>query len=135
MRVQVIDTPLSEVDADLLAVLLFEGDELPEPLSSAARRVASRAGPAEAARSISRSINVTDDLLVLAHPRRDGDGRIRLDPPDGGYLVTNLDLDAAMRLLGGRHHRVAALGVIGVGVGTVLAAIATAAAIGVALFG
>ena len=35
MRVQVIDTPLSEVDADLLAVLLFEGDELPEPLSGA----------------------------------------------------------------------------------------------------
>jgi leucyl aminopeptidase len=35
LRVQVTDTPLSEVDADLLAVLLFEGDELPEPLAGA----------------------------------------------------------------------------------------------------
>jgi leucyl aminopeptidase len=35
LRVQVTDTPLSEVDADLLAVLLFEGDELAEPLAGA----------------------------------------------------------------------------------------------------
>jgi leucyl aminopeptidase len=35
LRVQVTDTPLSEVDADLLALLVFEGDELPEPLSGA----------------------------------------------------------------------------------------------------
>lgn len=35
MRVEVADKPLSEVDADLLAVLLFEGDELPEPLAGA----------------------------------------------------------------------------------------------------
>jgi leucyl aminopeptidase len=35
LRVQVADKPLSEVDADLLAVLLFEGDDLPEPLAGA----------------------------------------------------------------------------------------------------
>jgi leucyl aminopeptidase len=35
MRVQVADTPLSEVDADLVSVLIFEGDELPEPLAGA----------------------------------------------------------------------------------------------------
>ncbi len=35
MRVQVADTPLSEVDADLLAVLVFEGEELPSPLAGA----------------------------------------------------------------------------------------------------
>jgi leucyl aminopeptidase len=35
LRVEVADTPLSEVDADLLAVLVFEGDELPEPLAGA----------------------------------------------------------------------------------------------------
>jgi len=35
LRVQVTDTPLTEVDADLLAVLIFEGDELPEPLAGA----------------------------------------------------------------------------------------------------
>jgi leucyl aminopeptidase len=35
LRVEVADKPLSEVDADFLAVLLFEGDELPEPLVGA----------------------------------------------------------------------------------------------------
>jgi leucyl aminopeptidase len=35
LRVEVADKPLSEVDADLLAVLLFEDDELPEPLTGA----------------------------------------------------------------------------------------------------
>jgi leucyl aminopeptidase len=35
LRVEVADKPLSEVDADLLAVLLFEGDDLPEPLAGA----------------------------------------------------------------------------------------------------
>jgi leucyl aminopeptidase len=35
LRVEVADKPLSEVDADLVAVLIFEGDELPEPLARA----------------------------------------------------------------------------------------------------
>jgi leucyl aminopeptidase len=35
VRVEVADKPLAEIDADLLAVLLFEGDELPEPLAGA----------------------------------------------------------------------------------------------------
>ncbi|HEX3561764.1 MAG TPA: M17 family peptidase N-terminal domain-containing protein, partial [Solirubrobacterales bacterium] len=35
MRVEVSDKPLSEVDSDLLAVLVFDGDELPEPLAGA----------------------------------------------------------------------------------------------------
>ena len=35
MRVQVADKPLSEVDAGLLAVLVFQGDDLPEPLAGA----------------------------------------------------------------------------------------------------
>jgi leucyl aminopeptidase len=35
LRVQITDTPLHEVDADLLAVLVFEGDELPPPLAGA----------------------------------------------------------------------------------------------------
>ena len=35
MRVQVADKPLSEVDADLFAVLVFDGDDLPEPLAGA----------------------------------------------------------------------------------------------------
>jgi leucyl aminopeptidase len=35
LRVEVADKPLAEVDSDLLAVLIFEGDELPEPLAGA----------------------------------------------------------------------------------------------------
>jgi leucyl aminopeptidase len=35
LRVEVADKPLSEVDADLLAVLVFDGDDLPEPLAHA----------------------------------------------------------------------------------------------------
>jgi leucyl aminopeptidase len=35
LRVEVSDKPLTEVDSDLLAVLVFDGDELPEPLAGA----------------------------------------------------------------------------------------------------
>jgi leucyl aminopeptidase len=35
LRVEVADKPLSEVDSDFLAILVFEGDELPEPLAGA----------------------------------------------------------------------------------------------------
>jgi leucyl aminopeptidase len=35
LRVDVADKSLSEVDSDLLAVLLFDGDDLPEPLAGA----------------------------------------------------------------------------------------------------
>jgi leucyl aminopeptidase len=35
VRVEVADKPLAEVEADLLAVMLFEGDDLPEPLAGA----------------------------------------------------------------------------------------------------
>jgi leucyl aminopeptidase len=35
LRVQVADKPLSEIDSDLLVVLIFNGDELPAPLAGA----------------------------------------------------------------------------------------------------
>jgi leucyl aminopeptidase len=35
VRVEVADKPLAEVEADLVAALLFEGEELPEPLADA----------------------------------------------------------------------------------------------------
>jgi leucyl aminopeptidase len=35
VRVEVTDKPLSEVESDLLAVLVFDGDDLPEPLAGA----------------------------------------------------------------------------------------------------
>lgn len=98
-------------------------DELVEPHASAVARLEERLGPATEARSITRSVNVTDRLLLLTAVDRGADGRVRLVPPSGGYLVSTLALDDAMRLLGGRHRRLAAGGVIGLALATVLLAI------------
>lgn len=98
-------------------------DELDEPHASAAARLSERHGPITEARAITRSINVTDRLLVLGRPSRDDHGRARLDAPDGGYLLSTLALDDAMRLLGGRHRRAAAAGVVGIGISVALIAI------------
>jgi hypothetical protein len=102
---------------------VWEGDpaELQEPHTSAVARLEERHGPATAARAVTRTINVTDRLLVLAQPMRE-DGAVRLIPPPGGYLISTLALPDAMRLLGGRRRRAAAYGVVGVTVGLVLAA-------------
>lgn len=113
----------------------WHGDpaELEEPHASAMQRLAERHGPATEARAITRSINVVDRLLLLARAERDESGRPRLEPPDGGFLVTNLELDDAMRLLGGRNRRLVTAAILGLavsvallavgGVGTFLAAI------------
>lgn len=98
-------------------------DELDEPHASAARRLSERHGEASEARALTRTINVTDRLLLLARPVRRADGRTALEAPAGGYLVTNLALGDAMRLLGGRNRRAAAGGVIGLAVAITLLAI------------
>ena len=98
-------------------------DELEEAHAAAAARLAERHGPALEARAVTRTINVTDRLLVLARPVRDEGGRTRLEPPDGGFVITNLALDDAMRLLGGRSRRAAAGGVIGLAIAIALLAI------------
>jgi hypothetical protein len=94
--------------------------ELSEPHASTVAGISARHGPATAARAITRTINVTDRLLVVGRPVRDEGGRVRLDPPDGGYLVTNLALADAMRALGGRRPRLAAAGIVGLGVAAIL---------------
>ena len=103
---------------------VWRGDpaELEEPHASAAARLAERHGSPSEARSITRTVNVTDRLLLLARPARDAAGRPRLDPPDGGYLLSNLALDDAMRLLGGRHRRLAVLAIIGLSLAVALVA-------------
>jgi len=98
-------------------------DALEEPHASAVARLAERYGPATEARAITRSINVTDRLLILARTSRDEAGRARLEPPDGGYLVTNVELADAMRLLGGRRRHAAAAGIIGLALAIALIAI------------
>lgn len=110
-------------------------DELEEPHASAAARLAERHGPLTEARATTRMLNVTDRLLVLAQPVRDAGGSVRLEPPEGGYLLSSLALDDAMRLLGGRHRRAAAAGVIGLGLGIGLVAIGGVGAVLAAILG
>ncbi len=101
---------------------VWRGDpaELEEPHVSAVARLTERHGPATEARATTRSINVTDRLLVLASARLDDAGRPRLEPPGGGFLVTNLELDEAMRLLGGRRGRLVALAIVALAASIVL---------------
>jgi hypothetical protein len=115
---------------------VWRGDPsaLEEPHASAIRRLVERHGRVAAARSIVRTLDVTDRLLVVAQPRRADDGRVRLDPPPGGFVITNLALADAMRLLGGRHRRAAAMGVAGVGLGVAVLVLGIVGAAVAALF-
>jgi hypothetical protein len=104
---------------------VWRGDpaELEEPHASAVARLAERHGAVTEARATTRSLNVTDRLHVLAFARRDGAAPPRLDPPPGGYLITNLALDDAMRLLGGRNRRLVAGSLIALGLSAAAVAI------------
>ena len=111
---------------------VWRGDvaELREPHASAARVLSERQGEeAVEARATTRTINVTDRLLVLARAAARPGGGIALEPPEGGYLITNLALDDAMRLLGGRYRRMTALAVAGLGAGSVLAVVGLVGAV------
>jgi hypothetical protein len=104
---------------------VWRGDpgQLEEPHASATARLAERHGTATGARSVIRTIDVTDRLLVVARAVHDADGRVRLEPPPGGYVISTLALADAMRLLGGPRRRLAVLSVIGVGIGIAVAVI------------
>ena len=101
---------------------VWRGDpaELEEPHASAVARLSERHGPATEARATTRSVNVTDRLLVLARAKLDGAGRPHLEPPSGGYLLTNLELAEAMRLLGGRRGRLAATSILALAASIIL---------------
>ncbi len=104
---------------------VWRGDpaELEEPHASTVAGLTARHGRASEARAITRSLNVTDRLLVVARPVTDERGAVALEPPDGGYLISNLELPDAMRLLGGRHRRAAAGAVIAMGMAIALIAV------------
>jgi hypothetical protein len=110
---------------------VWRGDPalLEEPHASAVARLVERHGPATAARSTVRTLDVTDRLLVVARPSRGDDGRVRLEPPPGGFVITNLALDDAMRLLGGAKRTVAAAGVVGIAIGAALVVIGAVGAL------
>ncbi len=116
---------------------IWRGDpgELEEPHASAVARLRERHDRVDQARAITRTINVTDRLLMLAHPERTADGRVELQPPDPGFVISTLALDDAMRLLGGRHRRIAVAGVIGIGLAVVLVTVGMLGAIASVLLG
>jgi hypothetical protein len=116
---------------------VWRGDpmELEEPHRSAVARLAERTGQATNARATTRTINVTDRLAVIARPVLASDGQVRLEPPAGGFLISALAVDDAMRLLAGRHRRLAAAGVIGTILGAALIAAALLLGLGSLLVG
>jgi len=72
------------------------------------------------ARSITRTISVVDRLLVLARAVRGPDGEVALAPPPGGFVISALELDDAMRLLGGPRRAWLLAGVVLIGLGVLL---------------
>ena len=85
---------------------VWEGltDELPSSYQLAVERLEKEIGPPTAARATTRQITLVDQLTVLAVAGRDPSGRLELRPPAGGFIVSAVDLDVAMRLLAGPHR-------------------------------
>lgn len=102
---------------------VWEGDptELDYSYRAAIERVAASGVPV-AARSVSRMVSVVDRLLLLALVRRNTAGQLRLEPPPGGFVVSTVELDAAMRLLGGPRRRLLLAGAAIMLVGAMLVA-------------
>lgn len=104
--------------------------DLGDSYRPAVDRLAGEFGTLHLARATTRQVSLVDQLIVLAIARRDEHGRLRLEPPPGGFLATNVELDTAMRLLAGpRGTRMLA----GFGVVLVGAVVALAGLIGVLL--
>lgn len=116
---------------------VWRGDpaQLEEPHASAVARLAEREGAPSEARAVTRGLNVSDRLLLLARVTRDEAGQTKLAPPEGGYLVTNLALDDAMRLLGGRNRRLVTVGVAGLAASIALVGIGAVGALASVILG
>ena len=110
---------------------VWRGDPalLEEPLASTVARLVERHGAATVARSVVRTLDLTDLLLVVARPSQGDGGRVHLEPPPGGFVISNLALDDAMRLLGGPNRTIAVAGVVGIAVGAALALIGAVGAL------
>jgi hypothetical protein len=102
--------------------------ELGDAYAAAVERLEAEGGAApQRARSETRMVSVVERLLVLAEVRRDAAGGLRLAPPPGGFVISTLELDEAMRLLGGRRPRLllaamgaTALGIVSLAAGLIL---------------
>jgi hypothetical protein len=107
---------------------------LDESYRPAVERLEGELGPAVAAHAVTRMLSVVERLAVLGEARRGDDGRVALEPPATGFVISALDLSHAMRLLGGprRGLLIAGAGAIGLGAvvsvaGLVVAAVGTLA--------
>lgn len=96
-------------------------EELGEEHRAAVARLKAEGADPIAARSVTRILSVTERLLVLAGVRRAADGTISLVPPPGGYVVSALELDDAMRLLGGSRKGLLLGAAVAIGLGGLLA--------------
>jgi hypothetical protein len=103
---------------------VWEGSatELDSSFQPAVSRLARGNATSHRARSVTRMVSVVDRLLVLAEVRGIEEGRTELVPPSGGYVISSLDLDAAMRILGGGRPVLLLAGMAGLAVGAALAA-------------
>lgn len=99
-------------------------DALDQTYAAALARLTVEHGPLAEARATTRMVSVVDRLLILAAVTRGPDGSVALAPPPGGYLLSSLELDDAMRLLGGRRPRLLLTGAAAIGVAIVLLAAA-----------
>jgi hypothetical protein len=95
-------------------------DELDETYAAALARVTAEQGAPQRARATTRMVSVVDRLLVLAVVRRGSDRGVALAPPPGGYLLSALELDDAMRLLGGPRPRLMLAGTSAVAISILL---------------
>lgn len=86
-------------------VWLGSPTELDETYAPALTRLASEQGELLGARATTRMVSLIDRLLVLAEVRRGRQGEVNLSPPPGGYVISALELDDAMRVLGGHRPR------------------------------
>jgi hypothetical protein len=104
-------------------------EELDETYADALARVAAEQGSPRNARSATRMVSVIDRVLLLATVTRDAEGHVALAPPRGGYVVSALELDDAMRLLGGPHPRLMLAGAASVALSVLLISAAVLAAV------
>jgi hypothetical protein len=93
---------------------------------AAVQRLGAGAGEEWPARSVTRMVSVVERLLVLAGVEHGDGGRPHLSPPPGGYLISALELDDAMRLLGGRRRELLLIGAGCILLGVVAAAVGAA---------
>jgi hypothetical protein len=97
-------------------------EDLDETYGEAVARVKAEQGHPTGGRATTRMVSVVDRLLVLTNITRDEEGRIALAPPHGGYVISALELEDAMRLLGGPRPRLMLAGTASVALSVVLLA-------------